>query len=89
MDATLAPLCAIVPMQLLAYYLAVQKGCPVDQPRNLAKSVTVEYRFLERPPKTRGVRFVYAGRQSGIPDKIIADHSVSRVVSRNHGFNNL
>ena len=39
---TLAPLCAIVPMQLLAYYLAVQKGCPVDQPRNLAKSVTVE-----------------------------------------------
>jgi glucosamine--fructose-6-phosphate aminotransferase (isomerizing) len=42
MDDTLAPLCAIVPMQLLAYYLAVQKGCPVDQPRNLAKSVTVE-----------------------------------------------
>ncbi len=42
MDSTLAPLCAIIPMQLLAYYLAVQKGCPVDQPRNLAKSVTVE-----------------------------------------------
>ncbi len=42
MDATLAPLCAIVPMQLLAYYLAVQKGCSVDKPRNLAKSVTVE-----------------------------------------------
>jgi glutamine---fructose-6-phosphate transaminase (isomerizing) len=42
MDETLAPLCAIVPMQLLAYYMAVQKGCPVDQPRNLAKSVTVE-----------------------------------------------
>ncbi len=42
MDDTLAPLCAIVSMQLLAYYLAVQKGCPVDQPRNLAKSVTVE-----------------------------------------------
>ena len=42
MEGTLAPLCAIVPMQLLAYYLAVQKGCPVDQPRNLAKSVTVE-----------------------------------------------
>ncbi|NLI53253.1 MAG: glutamine--fructose-6-phosphate transaminase (isomerizing) [Clostridiales bacterium] len=42
MDETLAPLCAIVPMQLLAYYLAVQKGCSVDQPRNLAKSVTVE-----------------------------------------------
>ncbi len=41
-DSTLAPLCAIVPMQLLAYYLAVQKGCSVDQPRNLAKSVTVE-----------------------------------------------
>jgi glucosamine--fructose-6-phosphate aminotransferase (isomerizing) len=41
-DATLTPFCAIVPMQLLAYYLAVQKGCSVDQPRNLAKSVTVE-----------------------------------------------
>ncbi len=41
-DPTLAPLCAIVPMQLLAYYLAVQKGCSVDKPRNLAKSVTVE-----------------------------------------------
>ena len=42
MEDTLTPLCAIVTMQLLAYYLAVQKGCPVDQPRNLAKSVTVE-----------------------------------------------
>ncbi len=41
-DDTIAPLVAIVPMQLLAYYLAVQKGCPVDKPRNLAKSVTVE-----------------------------------------------
>jgi glutamine---fructose-6-phosphate transaminase (isomerizing) len=41
-DSTLAPMIAIVQMQLLAYYLAVEKGCPVDQPRNLAKSVTVE-----------------------------------------------
>ena len=41
-DDTLTPLVAIVPMQLLAYYLAVQKGCSVDKPRNLAKSVTVE-----------------------------------------------
>lgn len=38
----LAPFVAIIPMQLLAYYMAVQKGCSVDQPRNLAKSVTVE-----------------------------------------------
>ena len=37
-----APFLAIVPMQLLAYYMAVQKGCNVDKPRNLAKSVTVE-----------------------------------------------
>ena len=37
-----APLPAIVPMQLLAYYAAVQLGCDVDKPRNLAKSVTVE-----------------------------------------------
>ena len=41
-DETLAPFLAIVPMQLLAYYMAVQKGCSVDRPRNLAKSVTVE-----------------------------------------------
>jgi glucosamine--fructose-6-phosphate aminotransferase (isomerizing) len=32
----------VVPMQLLAYHLAVRRGCDVDQPRNLAKSVTVE-----------------------------------------------
>ncbi len=38
----LAPLLAIVPMQLFAYYMSVEKGCDVDKPRNLAKSVTVE-----------------------------------------------
>lgn len=37
-----APALAIIPMQLFAYYMAVQKGCDVDKPRNLAKSVTVE-----------------------------------------------
>ena len=36
------PLLAILPLQLMAYYIAVIKGCNVDQPRNLAKSVTVE-----------------------------------------------
>ncbi|MEE4284673.1 MAG: glutamine--fructose-6-phosphate transaminase (isomerizing) [Mariniphaga sp.] len=38
----LAPLLAVIPLQLLAYYIAVLRGCDVDQPRNLAKSVTVE-----------------------------------------------
>ena len=38
----LAPILEIVPMQLLAYHIAVRRGCDVDQPRNLAKSVTVE-----------------------------------------------
>ncbi len=37
-----SPLLAIIPLQLLAYYIAVLRGCNVDQPRNLAKSVTVE-----------------------------------------------
>ena len=41
-DELLSPLLAIVPLQLLAYYIAVKRGCDVDQPRNLAKSVTVE-----------------------------------------------
>jgi glucosamine--fructose-6-phosphate aminotransferase (isomerizing) len=38
----LSPIVEIVPLQLLAYYIAVRRGCDVDQPRNLAKSVTVE-----------------------------------------------
>jgi glucosamine--fructose-6-phosphate aminotransferase (isomerizing) len=37
-----APILEIVPLQLLAYHIAVRRGCDVDQPRNLAKSVTVE-----------------------------------------------
>ena len=38
----MVPLLATVPLQLLSYYIAVERGCNVDQPRNLAKSVTVE-----------------------------------------------
>ncbi len=38
----LAPVINIIPLQLLSYHIAVQRGCDVDQPRNLAKSVTVE-----------------------------------------------
>ena len=41
-DKYLAPIMAVVPLQLLAYYAAVTRGCDVDKPRNLAKSVTVE-----------------------------------------------
>lgn len=41
-DSLLAPIAAVTPMQLFAYYVAVHKGCDVDKPRNLAKSVTVE-----------------------------------------------
>ncbi|MGA7161720.1 MAG: glutamine--fructose-6-phosphate transaminase (isomerizing) [Bacteroidota bacterium] len=38
----LSPILNIIPLQLLAYYIAVKRGCNIDQPRNLAKSVTVE-----------------------------------------------
>ena len=38
----LTPVLSVIPLQLLAYYVAVKRGCDVDQPRNLAKSVTVE-----------------------------------------------
>jgi glucosamine--fructose-6-phosphate aminotransferase (isomerizing) len=38
----ITPILAVMPLQLLAYHLAVRRGCDVDQPRNLAKSVTVE-----------------------------------------------
>jgi glutamine---fructose-6-phosphate transaminase (isomerizing) len=41
-DPRLAPILATLPLQLLSYYIAVRRGCDVDQPRNLAKSVTVE-----------------------------------------------
>jgi glucosamine--fructose-6-phosphate aminotransferase (isomerizing) len=41
-DPLLAPLLTVIPLQLLAYHVGVLKGCDVDQPRNLAKSVTVE-----------------------------------------------
>ena len=41
-EECLSPLLTVIPLQLLAYHIAVAKGCDVDQPRNLAKSVTVE-----------------------------------------------
>ena len=41
-ESIYSPLLATVPLQILAYHIAVMRGCNVDQPRNLAKSVTVE-----------------------------------------------
>ena len=41
-DESLVALTAVVPLQLIAYHIALMRGCNVDQPRNLAKSVTVE-----------------------------------------------
>jgi glucosamine--fructose-6-phosphate aminotransferase (isomerizing) len=47
-DPLWAPILYAVPAQLLAYHTAIAKGTDVDQPRNLAKSVTVELRFVIR-----------------------------------------
>ena len=41
-EEALSPILSVIPLQLLAYHIAVMRGCDVDQPRNLAKSVTVE-----------------------------------------------
>lgn len=41
-DEIIAPILSVIPLQLLSYYIGVAKGCDVDKPRNLAKSVTVE-----------------------------------------------
>ena len=41
-NSLLTPVLSVVPLQLISYYMAKQKGCDVDKPRNLAKSVTVE-----------------------------------------------
>ena len=45
-EESIAPIFYTVPLQLLAYHVALIKGTDVDQPRNLAKSVTVEYRII-------------------------------------------
>ena len=51
----LQPVVSVVPLQLLAYHVARRRGCDVDQPRNLAKSVTVEWIAGESsPPASRG-----------------------------------
>nr|MBA3269666.1 SIS domain-containing protein [Acidobacteriota bacterium] len=42
LPSELAPIAIVLPLQLLSYHIAVRRGCDVDQPRNLAKSVTVE-----------------------------------------------
>jgi glucosamine--fructose-6-phosphate aminotransferase (isomerizing) len=41
-EPMLLPQLGVVPLQLLAYYIALERGCDIDKPRNLAKSVTVE-----------------------------------------------
>ena len=41
-EELLQPMVTVIPLQLLAYHIAVARGCDVDKPRNLAKSVTVE-----------------------------------------------
>jgi len=41
-DYALAPILAVIPLQLISYYIAAARGCNIDQPRNLAKAVTVE-----------------------------------------------
>jgi glucosamine--fructose-6-phosphate aminotransferase (isomerizing) len=41
-EEPLTPLLSVIPLQLLSYHIALKRGCNVDQPRNLAKSVTVE-----------------------------------------------
>ena len=41
-EAMFLPTLGVVPLQLFAYYVALQRGCDIDKPRNLAKSVTVE-----------------------------------------------
>ena len=38
----ITPVLMVIPLQLLSYHIAIRRGCDVDQPRNLAKSVTVE-----------------------------------------------
>ncbi|MEF9951885.1 MAG: SIS domain-containing protein, partial [Clostridium sp.] len=38
----LSPVLSVIPLQLLSYYVSIERGCDVDKPRNLAKSVTVE-----------------------------------------------
>ena len=61
-DELLSPLTVILPLQLLAYFIAVKRGCDVDQPRNLAKSVKVEL----GPSMLGPVRYLHPGNFNAI-----------------------
>ena len=70
-DELLIPILTVVPLQLLAYFAAITRGCDVDKPRNLAKSVTVEqnpfvYRKIEKP----GVPFQRMERPASLHDRL-------------------
>ena len=60
----LAPILAVIPLQLLAYYAAVHRGCDVDKPRNLVKAVTVS--------KVESKKDAAFARDQRIKDKILA-----------------
>jgi hypothetical protein len=57
----LVPLLSVVPLQLISYHIAVMRGCNVDQPRNLAKSVTVEYYCQRCRHEPRGFMVCFRG----------------------------
>jgi hypothetical protein len=67
----LTPLLTGIPLQLLAHHIAVRRGCDVDQPRNLAQSVTVEYipDFERDFPGTKVVRNGAVDRQPRLRDR--------------------
>jgi len=69
----LTPLLTVIPPQLLAHHIAVRRGCDVDQPRNLAQSVTVEYipdfDFEWDFPGTKVVRNGAVDRQPRLRDR--------------------
>ena len=56
----LSPILSVVPLQLLSYHIAVRRGCDVDQPRNLAKSVTVESDVRFRNRKSPSVFYPFS-----------------------------
>ncbi|HEX72178.1 MAG TPA: glutamine--fructose-6-phosphate transaminase (isomerizing), partial [Candidatus Hydrogenedentes bacterium] len=69
-----SPIIVAVPLQLFAYYVAANRGCDVDQPRNLAKSVTVEYPIQNPSPRRQG--------QKPLPAHAVNGHdAIGQVIS--------
>lgn len=82
-ELPLLPLLGVVPLQLFAYYVALQRGCDIDKPRNLAKSVTVEWN--KQPRRDSGGAVLPAEKGGSLCGLIDGKQEFCRDAERLHG----